>query len=322
MRKTTTGLMAIAAGGAMLFSSVAQAGSIGSVFFEVASNRSPSVVGEEATFGIRDADRSVISTQQESGKLQTGDVIKGSFSIGNIRSPETQLGASGRNNLFGRFALEVESVNASDGLVSFGPSGDPALGSNVLFEFYESSTESLDFGTDIATVSNEGGFTFPEFGSGVSSGDVELFGAAGFGSASATYEYQLDFPDSTVDAGTSGDPDFVNLADFSGLSTGDPLNPAGSQVSLDWLSSEGGNIFTSGFIAQLGRFNAFPDSPNTHIQSSDATINQGSGGVFTSNATFNTRLTAVPTPGASLAGAALLGLMGVGYAVRRKHAAS
>lgn len=244
----------------------AQAKSINEVLAEVAGLGGN--VGTPASYNLRDADRSVIYQGSEDGQLNVGDIIRGTFVIHDIRSPEVSVEQPGYNSMFGRFSLAVTNID-STGNVSFGADG--SLGTNVMFEFWESATQTIDL--DAATVANGGGFDFGIFGSS----DASLWGAAGFGSdQSASYEYTLNFGDYVANDG--GDYYIDLLAILNNATIGEAVTN-GSLVQLDWLD---GTVLDGGLIQDVGRFGANKGFAN--VWSDNATIYFGKDGVFTSSA--------------------------------------
>lgn len=265
------------------------------------------VVGEEATYLFNDKDRTVVVLDQASGdpgngELSAGDVLRGSFSFESLQvqgGTSLQINNADANALFGRFELVISGTSTVDlgggdmrTSISFAPGA--TLGGDTLFEVYQAPSVNFDGAGGIRDTA-DGGFTAVPLVTGATLyADI---GGSVFGSGAGDARYNFL---TTEDVGT--DVTFANLASLIAgttianttsvrldvVGTGDPLSGIGASP----IQSIG--TFASGF----------------EVEGSGSIIATGED-FFDSAATFQLRLTVIPTPAAAVAGLPLFGLLGL-----------
>jgi len=318
---------AIAAGGALLCAPMAQADSVDQQIGEALSADGT----DGQPFGqliLNDSDRSVIinpdGSQKTDGMLEEGDIIVGSIKIDSVDSDPTDSNITLLDNglhqgLTGVYAGKVESIQENDpnsdesALVTFNPLTNSDIEGAGLDGTDDDLKDNVDLRADENGNFGENNTLIAFFTDGDASGNGSADDAIYNGSSN-----ELDI-DGASDGGlwqAFGDGEYR----LRGNGTGDVLDPAAAagespngepflaNASLNLTSTMDGSTQYE-FIEPLTE----DDVPGTNNASE---INYGGGGFVGSDISFRTRV--IPTPSTMAGGLALLSMLGVGAAYRKR----
>jgi hypothetical protein len=314
--------MAIAAGGAMLFSGVAQAKTVNEAFLEAAEKAGS--LGQERLYRVEDDDRANLDTdvaetidgESVTGTVNTGDIITGTFDITSVIENNDGATASvAETDVFGRYAFKVASKNESNGTVSYEPVGNSSLNltGEAAFDNPNTIVQIFQNGSDDFNLTSTGGNTADGFNSSIFD-NSDLWADLGFQSND---ENRLNQYDITFDQTFfNGVPDYASQIGFNG----DMADLTARLQILDDGTASGEGIGSLP-IADLGVFDPGNTGELLHdVQfSGDILGGSGFGTDFGSRAGFNVNATVVPSPAGVTGGVALLSMLGVAGFVRRKR---
>lgn len=290
---------AAVAGTTLGLGSTANAASVSQVIHNLANTYGYNGVATNYVLHDNSIDSITDTTDNNTNVISSGDTIQGTFDIGSIYagvpSHQTLIGAgsNGVNDaLFGRFSLIVDNVNTTNGTISF--KADSSFAGNgstgkTLFEFYTASQDNVVTGNN-STTSNDG-FNDAQFNlssSKATSTGTALWGTAGL-AAGDNYTFSID---------PSAPPTISGLQNYNN-NIASLLTTAG----LHWLSTPGFSPFAGQAI-----------KPAAYI------LGDSSGPLVADSANFATNATVVPTPASDVATLGLLGVLGLGYVIRRRQA--
>jgi hypothetical protein len=282
-----------------------QASTINQMLFSMAADAG--TLNQEATFRFFDLDRGVVLDSSgnylSSGNFAVGQIIRGAFDMDFLQlsgTPNLDFGDNGNNFAYGRYSVQITSIDLGTGLVTFGPDTTTPFGAarpDVMFEFWESPNDPGIVAN--ATSGNNAGFDLNVYDGG-GDPDATLWGAAGWSLGETAYNFSINpisGVNTTIEDWYAAATQTQSLA-FAGLQT------------LKWLEAPATGL---GDTSVIGDYDPFVTS-NVRIRAS------GNDGMLGSRADFDIALTVVPVPAAAWMGFALLGALGAGRVMRRQEA--